>query len=139
MFVDFTFTSLSLQFTSLHFTSLHFTSLHFTSLHFTSLHFTSLHYTSLHFTSLHFTSLHFTSLALPFVRGEVLSATCHLLILLSFHPSFVFFQSSSSPTFFTSLLTRSSHLSICLPRFLLPFSCNSAALFGSCHPPSCPL
>ena len=42
-----------------------------------------------------------------------------------------FFQSSSSPAFVTSLLTQSSHLSIGLPRLLLPYSRNYAALFGS--------
>ena len=42
-----------------------------------------------------------------------------------------FFQSSSSPAVLTSLLTRSSHLSIGLPRLLLPCSRHSAALFGS--------
>ena len=51
-----------------------------------------------------------------------------------FHPPLspvFFFQSSSSPAFLTSLLTQSSHLSIGLPRLLLPCSHNSAALFGS--------
>ena len=51
-----------------------------------------------------------------------------------FHPhlSLVFFsQSPSSPAFLTSLLTQSSHLSIGLPRLLLPSSRNYAALFGS--------
>ena len=42
-----------------------------------------------------------------------------------------FFQSSSSPAFLASLLTQSSHLSLGLPRLLLPCSRNSAALFGS--------
>ena len=42
-----------------------------------------------------------------------------------------FFQSSSSPVFFTSLLTQSSHLSLGLPRLLLPPSRNSAGQFGS--------
>ena len=42
-----------------------------------------------------------------------------------------FFQSSSSPAFLTSLLTQSSHLSLGLPRLLLPGSRNSASLFGS--------
>ena len=44
-----------------------------------------------------------------------------------------FFQSSSSPAFFTSILVlrQSSHLSLGLPRLLLPCSRNSAALFGS--------
>ena len=40
-----------------------------------------------------------------------------------------FFQPSSSPVFFTSLLTQSSHLSLGLPR-LLPSSHNSAAPHG---------
>ena len=51
-----------------------------------------------------------------------------------FHPPLclvLFFQSSSSPGFLTSLLTQSSHLSLGLPRLLLPCSHNSAALFGS--------
>ena len=52
-----------------------------------------------------------------------------------FHPPLslvFFFQSSSSPVFLTSLLTQSSHLSLGLPRLLLPCSPrNSAALFGS--------
>ena len=52
-----------------------------------------------------------------------------------FHPPlsrvFFFFQSSSSPAFPTSILTESSHLSIGLPRLILPYSHNSAALFGS--------
>ena len=43
----------------------------------------------------------------------------------------VFFQSPSSPAFLTSLFTQSSHLSIGLPRLLLPSTRNSAALFGS--------
>ena len=51
-----------------------------------------------------------------------------------FHPPLspvFFFQSPSSPAFFTSLFTQSSHLSIGFPRLLLPCSRNSAALFGS--------
>ena len=51
----------------------------------------------------------------------------HLSLSLVF-----FFQSSSSPAFLTSLLTQSSHLSLGLPRLLLPCSRNSAAL---CHLP----
>ena len=42
-----------------------------------------------------------------------------------FHPPLslvFFFQSSSSPAFLTSLLTQSSHLSLGLPRLLLPLS-----------------
>ena len=46
------------------------------------------------------------------------------------HPVF-FFQSSSIPAFLTSPLTQFSHLSLDLPRLLLPCSRNSAALFGS--------
>ena len=41
-----------------------------------------------------------------------------------FHPPLsivFFFQSSSSPAFLTSLLTQSSHLSLGLPRLLLPW------------------
>ena len=51
-----------------------------------------------------------------------------------FHPPLYlvfFFQSASSPAFLISLLTQSSHLSLGLPRLLLPCSRNSAALFGS--------
>ena len=48
-----------------------------------------------------------------------------------FHPPLsLVFQFSSSPAF-TSLLTQSSHLSLGLPRLLLPSSRNSAVLFGS--------
>ena len=71
-----------------------------------------------------------------FVRGEVLPATFsppHLIFfstLLCLSLVF-FFQSSSSPAFITSLLTQSSHLSLSLPRLLLPCSRNSAALFVS--------
>ena len=63
---------------------------------------------------------------LPFITGEVLPAafsTPHLIVF--------FVQSSYSPAFLTSLLTRSSHLSIDLPSILLPCARNSAALFGS--------
>ena len=72
------------------------------------------------------------SSSFPFGRGEVLPATSsppHL-----FHPPLYlifFYQSSSSPAFLTSLITHSSHLSIGLPRLLLPSSRNSAILFGS--------
>ena len=51
-----------------------------------------------------------------------------------FHPPLslvFFFRSSSSPAFLTSLLTQSSHLSLGLPRLLLPCSRNPTALFGS--------
>ena len=72
----------------------------------------------------------------PFVRGEVPPATfsqAHLLVFSTLpHLSPVFFfQSPSSLAFFTSLLTQSSHLSLGLPRLLLPCSRNSASLFGS--------
>ena len=56
-----------------------------------------------------------------------------------FHPHMslvLFFQSSSSPAFLTSLLTQSFHISLRLPRLLLSCSSNSAALFGSMSPPS---
>ena len=59
---------------------------------------------------------------------------CCLQLASLFHPTLspvFFFQSPSSPAFFTSLLTQSSHLSLGLPRLLLPCSHNSAALFGS--------
>ena len=56
----------------------------------------------------------------------------HRLICYSSPPSSVFFfQSPSSPVFFTSLLTQSSHLSLGLPHLLLPCSSNSAALCDS--------
>ena len=61
-----------------------------------------------------------------------------------FHPpqSLVFFfQSSPSPAFLASLSTYSSHLSVGLPRLILPSSRNSAALFGSLSSailPTCP-
>ena len=42
-----------------------------------------------------------------------------------------FFQSSSSDAFLASLLTQSFHLSLGLPRLLLPCSRNAAALFVS--------
>ncbi len=76
------------------------------------------------------------SSSFPFVRGEVLPATFsppHMIDSL-FHPPLslaFFFQSSSSPAYLTSFLTQSSHLSLGLPRLLLPCSRNSAALFGS--------
>ena len=38
---------------------------------------------------------------------------------------------SSSPAFLSSFLTQSSHLSLSLPRLLLPCSRNSAVIFGS--------
>ena len=63
---------------------------------------------------------------LPFITGEALPAafsTPRLIVL--------FVQSSYSPAFLTSLLTRSSHLRIDLPSLLLLCSRNSAALFGS--------
>ena len=55
----------------------------------------------------------------PFVRGEVPPATSsppHLIVFSwKFHPPLslvFFFQTPSSPAFFTSLLTQSSHLSL---------------------------
>ena len=71
----------------------------------------------------------------PFIRGEVLPATFFtassaILPHPPLSPVF-FFQSPSSPAFFTSLLTQSSHRGLGLPRLLLPCSRNSAALFGS--------
>ena len=73
------------------------------------------------------------SSSFPFVRGEVLPASFSPPHLLVFHPPlYLFFvQSPSSPVFFTSLFTQSFHLSLGLPRLLLPCSRNSAALFGS--------
>ena len=70
----------------------------------------------------------------PFVSGEVLPATFSPPHLLVFPPPLspvLFFQSPSSPAFFTSLLTQSSHLSHVLALLLLPCSRNSVALFGS--------
>ena len=65
----------------------------------------------------------------PFVRGEVLPAISSRLHLIVFS-TLLCLQSSSSPAFLTSLLSQSSHLSLDLPRLLLPSSRNSAALFG---------
>ena len=79
----------------------------------------------------------FLSLPLfPFVSGGVLPATFsppHLIVSLFRPPLSIvfFFQSSSSLAFLTSLLAQSIHLSIGLPRRLLPCSRNSVALFGS--------
>ena len=75
------------------------------------------------------------SLSSPFSLCQGWDAACNFFTASSaslFHPplSLVFFQSPSSPFFFTSLLTQSSHLSLDLPRLLLPCSRNSAALFG---------
>ena len=73
-------------------------------------------------------SLFLVSLCL---RGEVLPATCsppHLIVFSTLLSLVFFFQSSSSPAFLISLLTQSSHLSLGLPRLLLPCSRNSAAL-----------
>ena len=70
------------------------------------------------------------SSSFPFVRGEVLPATSsppHLIVF----STLLCLLSSPSPAFLTSLLTQSSHLSLGLPRLLLPCSRNSAALFGS--------
>ena len=62
---------------------------------------------------------------------EVLPATSPTphLIVFSILLCLLFFQSSPSPTFLTSLLTQSSHIS--LNRLLLPSSRNSTTLFGS--------
>ena len=70
------------------------------------------------------------------LKFEVLPATFSPPDLLRlFHPPLspvvFFFQSPSSPAFFTSLFTQSSHLSLGPPHLLLPCSRNSAALFGS--------
>ena len=71
----------------------------------------------------------------PFARGEVLHAIFFTASSASlFHPPLslvFFFQSSSSHSFLTSLWTQSSHLSLGLPRLVLPCSRDSAALFGS--------
>ena len=56
-----------------------------------------------------------------------------------FHPTLYlvfFFQSSSCRAFFTSLLPQSAHLSLDLPRLLLPPWRYSAAHFGSFFPSS---
>ena len=77
------------------------------------------------------------SLSSSFSLCQGWGAACNFFTASSdslFHPPLslvFFFQSSSSPAFFTSLLTQSSHLSLGLPRLLLPSSRNSAALFGS--------
>ena len=70
----------------------------------------------------------------PFIRGEVLPELFHRLICYSSPPSSVYcflLPVSLYPVFFTSLLKQSSHLSLGLPRLLLPCSRNPAALFGS--------
>ena len=70
----------------------------------------------------------------PFTRGQVLPATFHRLICYSSPPisvSCLLLPVSPSPVFFTSLLTHSSHISLDLPRLLLPCSRNSTALFSS--------
>ena len=69
---------------------------------------------------------------------QLFTASSAIIIHPPLSPVF-FFQSPSSPVFFTSLLTQSSHLSLGLPRLLLPCSRNYAALFGIYivrHPPS---
>ena len=78
-----------------------------------------------------------TYLSLPFfplsgVRCclQLFTASSAILLHPPLSPVF-FFQSPSSPVFLTSLFTQSSHLSLGLPRLLLPCSRNSAALFGS--------
>ena len=82
-----------------------------------------------------FSGLHLSLPLFPFVRGEVMPATCSLPHLLVFSTLLCIVSSSSSslppPAFFTSLFTQSSHLSLGLPRLLLPCSRNSAALFGN--------
>ena len=70
------------------------------------------------------------------IRGEVLPATFSPPHLLVFPTLLCLLTSSScmspfSPVFFISLFTQSSHLSLGLPRLLLPCSRYSAALFGS--------
>ena len=55
----------------------------------------------------------------------------HLNSLFHHLSLFFFLQSSSSPAFLTSLLSQASHLSIGLPRGILPSSRNSAALLVS--------
>ena len=72
----------------------------------------------------------------PFIRGEVLPATFSPPHLLFFSTLLCLLPSSSSlPPLLSSshlsLITQSSHLSIGLPRLLLPCSRNSAALFDS--------
>ena len=77
---------------------------------------------------------HCTLFLFPFVRGEVLPTTSsppHLIVFSTIFSLVFFIQSSSSPAFLTSLITQYSHLSLGLPRLLLPCSRNSAALFGS--------
>ena len=79
-------------------------------------------------TALYKNILSFSLPLFPFVRGEVLLATFsppHLIVFSTLLSPVFFFQSSSSPACFTS------HLSLGLPRLLLPSTCNSAALFGS--------
>ena len=69
----------------------------------------------------------------PFFPLSGWGAACNFFTASSailLHPVF-FFQSPSSPVFFTSLFIQSSHLSLGLPRLLLPCSRNSVALFGS--------
>ena len=78
-----------------------------------------------------------TSLSSSFSLCQGWGAACNFFTASSaslFHPPLspvFFFQSPSTPAFFTSLLTQSSHLSCALPRLLLPCSRNSAALFDS--------
>ena len=72
----------------------------------------------------------------PFFRGEVLPATSSPPHLIIFSTLLCILSSSSSlppllAAFLTCFLTQSSHLSLGLPRFLLPCSLNSTALFGS--------
>ena len=70
----------------------------------------------------------------PFVRGEVLPTTSsppHLIVFSTLLCLMSYFYSLPPLLPSSSLLTQSSHLSIDLPRLLLPCSRNSAA-----HPPS---
>ena len=74
------------------------------------------------------------SSSFPFVRDEVMPATSSPPHLIVFSTLVCLLPSSSSlPPLLPSshLLTQSSHLSLGLPRLLLPCSRNSAALFGS--------
>ena len=76
-------------------------------------------------------------LSLPRFPLSGVSRCPHLFTTSSdslFHPDMslvFFFQSSCSPAFLTSLLAQTSHLSLVLPRLLLPSSLNSDAPFGS--------
>ena len=91
-------------------------------------------HTNMHCTYIYIYVCRYTSLSLFLFFPLTGVRCCQQLIHRLFHLPLslvFFFQSPSSPAFFTSLLTQSSHLSFGLPRLLLPFSRNSAALFGS--------